>query len=258
MDDSGTRPSYEPAELPEAPAERSPKLGSLQRLAKAFYAPGEVFEDIRVRPTWVAVLVAMMILTVGAQAIVLPHMDQEATIRERLGERSQELSDEQVENIVEQSARFTRFLPVITAVIVPVMWAILAAIFFLMLKMVGSETDYVRTLSAALHAYWPPAVVASVLLVVLIQRAGKVTEQEIPNLVKSHLGAFLPPDTPGWLSAAASTLSVFNVWTVILLVIGFKIVGRLSTAKAATAVLVPWLVWLVAKAGLGALQGLFA
>ncbi|HSL16473.1 MAG TPA: Yip1 family protein [Methylomirabilota bacterium] len=258
MDDSGTRPSYEPAELPEAPPAATPQLSSLHRLVKAFYSPGEVFEDIRVKPTWVAVLLAMMVLTVGAQAIVLPHMDQEATIRDRLGERSDELTDEQIENIVEQSAKFTRFLPVITAVIVPVMWAILAAIFFLALKMVGSETDYVRTLSAALHAYWPPAVVATVLLVVLIQGAGKVTEQEIPNLVKSHLGAFLPPDAPGWLSAAASTLSVFNVWTVVLLVIGFRIVGRLSTAKAATAVLVPWAVWLVAKAGLGALQGMFS
>jgi hypothetical protein len=136
------------------------------------------------------------------------------------------------------------------------MWAALAGIFFLMLKIVGSDADYTRTLSATLHAYWPPSVVGTVLTVALIQRVDKITEQEIPNLVKSHLGAFMPADAPSWLTSMASTFSVFNIWTVALLVIGFKVIGRLSTARAAIAVLVPWGVWLVGKAGLGALQGM--
>ena len=76
--------------------------------------------------------------------------------------------------------------------------------------------------------------------------------------MKSHLGAFLPPDAPGWLAGMASTVNVFNIWTVVLLVTGFKVIGRLTMARAATAVLVPWGVWLVAKAGLGALQGMFS
>jgi hypothetical protein len=257
METSNDRPSYEPTDLPADPAAAKPKLSAFQRLVKAFYAPGEVFEDISVKPTWVVVLVAMMILAVAGQAIVLPHLDSEATLRARFGDRTDEFSDEQIEEMIEGSRKFTRILPIITAVVVPIMWAILAGIFFLMLKLVGSETDYLRTLSAALHAYWPPSVVATMLIVVLIQRVDKITEQEIPNLVKSHPGAFMPPDAPSWLTSMASTFSVFNIWTVALLVIGFKIVGRLSTAKAAVAVLVPWMVWVVGKAGLGALQGMF-
>jgi hypothetical protein len=258
MDNSNNRPSYEPQAPVDPPSEVTPRLGSLQRLLNAFSSPGKVFEDIRVKPTWVLALVGMMILTVGAQTIVLPHLDQETTIRQRMASRSDELSEEQIDQVVERAEKFTRFMPVITAVVVPIMWALLAAIFFLMLKLVGSEADYQRTLSTALHAYWPPAVVASVLMVALIQRAGKVTEDEIPNLMKSHIGAFLSPDAPSWLSSVATTLSVFNVWTVVLLVIGFKIVGRLSTARATTAVLVPWVVWLIGKAGLGLLQGMLS
>ncbi len=167
------------------------------------------------------------------------------------------MSDEQIEQIVARSETITRFIPIITAVVVPVMWATLAAIFLLMLKMVGSETDFVTTLSATLHGYWPASVVATVLMVALIQRVDKITEQEIPNLVKSHLGVLLPADAPAWLSSMAGTVSVFNIWTLALLVFGFKIVGRLPTARAAVAVLVPWAFWLVGKAGMGALQGLF-
>lgn len=258
MDEHSDRPSYEPDPVGETTPAATPKLSSLQRLIAAFHSPGEVFEDITVKPTWVAVLIAMMILTVAAQTVVLPKMDNEGTIRARLGERADQLSEEQIEDIVARGQKFARFVPVITAVVVPLMWAILAGIFFLMLKMVGSETDYVRTLSATLHAYWPPSAVATLLVVILIQRVDSITEQEIPNLVKSHLGVLLPADAPGWLNGVASTFSVFNLWTLILLIIGFKVVGRLTTGRAATAVLVPWAVWLVGKAGLGALQGMMS
>lgn len=258
MDEHTDHPSYEPTGSSfESPAPTC-KLNAFQRLVKAFHAPGEVFEDIRIKPTWLVVLIAMMVMTIAAQMIVMPHMDTEATIRARFADRADELSDEQIERMVEGGQKFARFAPIITAVVVPIMWAILAGIFFLMLKMVGSETDYLRTLSAMLHSYWPPSAVATILVAALIQRVDKITEQEIPNLVKSHLGVLLPPDAPAWLSSMASTFSVFNVWTFVLLVIGFKIIGRLSTARAVTAVCVPWAVWLVGKAGMGMLQGMFS
>jgi hypothetical protein len=257
MDETTHRPSYEPAESTTLASGPRATIGSFQRLIKVFFSPGEVFEDIRTKPSWLVVLIAMTILTVGAQAIILPHMDNEATLRARLGDRAQEMSDQQIEQMLAGSEKITRFIPIITAVVVPVMWAILAAIFLLMLKMVGSETDFVTTLSATLHGYWPASVVATVLMVALIQRVDKITEQEIPNLVKSHLGVLLPADAPAWLSSMAGTFSIFNIWTLALLVIGFKIVGRLPTARAAVAVLVPWAVWLVGKAGMGVLQGLF-
>ncbi len=257
MDEHDNRPNYEPEHMSDADPADTPRMSSLERLIGAFHSPGRVFEDIQTRPTWVAILIAMVILTVGAQAIILPKMDNEGTIRARLGDRADQLSEAQIEDIVARGQQFARFVPVITAVVVPVMWAVLAAIFFLMLKLVGSETDYVRTLSTTLHAYWPPSAVATLLTVILIQRFDSITEQELPNLVKSHLGVLLPAEAPGWLSGAASTVSVFNIWILILLVIGFRIIGRLTTGRAATAVLVPWGVWLVAKAGLGAIQGMF-
>jgi hypothetical protein len=77
-----------------------------------------------------------------------------------------------------------------------------------------------------------------------------VPQEELANLVKASLGAFMSPDTPAWLSAAAGTISIFNIWTVVLLIIGFSAVGKISRGKAAVVTLVPWVVWIVAKAGL--------
>ena len=254
MHDTIDRPSYEPAPADEhgSPGP-SPHLTAAQRLWTVFTSPTRVFSDIAIKPSWVLCLVLMVLLAVAVQFVVLPHLDSEATLRERLGERADGVSDEQIEKMVEQGEKFTRFAPIIGLVVSPIAFAIMAAIFFILLKIVGSDIDYLRAFSTTLHAYWPPSLVASVLTAALIQRVDKIPQQEFTNIVKSHPGAFLPADAPAWLSAAASTVSVFNIWIVVLLIIGFRVVGKISTGKAVVAALVPWLVWLVAKAGLAAI-----
>lgn len=255
MDDSSERPSYEP-ELTQPPTP-SPvaKHGALQRLWMMFTSPGEVFSDIAIKPTWVLLMVILVVLGVATQVIIAPHIDTEASIRARLADRADELNDAQIERMVEQGEKFSKFGPIIGLIIAPIAWALMAAVFLVMLKIVGSDIDYSRSLSATLHAYWPPTLIALVLMSVLVQRVGKVPQEELANVVKANLGAFMSPDAPAWLSSAASTISIFNIWAVILLIIGFATVGRVSRGKAAVAALVPWMFWIAIRAALGALFG---
>jgi len=254
MDDNIERPSYEP-ELtePPTPAPRA-KYGTMQRLWMMFTSPGAVFADIGIRPTWVMAMVILVILGVGAQLLIMPHVDTEATIRARLEQRGSDLSDAQIDRMVEQGEKFGKFGPIITLVVAPIMWAIMAAVFFLMLKIVGSDADYPRALSTTLYGYWPPTLVALVLTSVLVQRLGKVSQEQLANLVKANLGAFMPADAPAWLSAAGSTISIFNIWAVVLLIIGFSAVGKISRSKAAVVTLVPWITWIVVKAAIAAVM----
>jgi hypothetical protein len=252
MEDVTDRPDHEP-ELAEPPTPSvQQKYSAVQRLWMMFTSPGEVFADIGVKPTWVIAMVILVLLGVATQAIIMPHIDTEATIRARLEQRGRELTDAQIENAVQQAEKFSKFGPIIGLVIAPIAWVIMAAVFFVMLKLAGSESDYQRTLSTTLHGYWPPTVVALVLTAILVQRIDKVPQNEIANVVKANLGAFLSPDSPAWLTGAASTISIFNIWTVILLIIGFATVGKLSKGKAVAVALIPWIVWIVARAGLAA------
>ena len=253
MDGNPERPSYEP-ELTEPPtAPPGARLSALQRLWMMFTSPGEVFTDIAVKPTWVLLMVILVVLGVAAQVVIAPHIDTEASIRARLADRADELTDEQIEGMVEQGEKFAKFGPIVGLIVAPIAWALMAAVFLVMLKIVGSDIDYQRSLSATLHAYWPPTQVALVLMGILVQRVGKVPQDELANVVKANLGAFMSPDTPAWLTSAASSISIFNIWTVILLIIGFGAVGRISRGKAVVAALVPWVLWIGSKAVLGAL-----
>lgn len=243
------------APSPLAAATPARRMSSWQRLWAAFFEPRQAFGDIAVRPSWVLVLVLLVAVGVAAQLVVMPHVDTEATLRARLGERAQSLDDQQLARMTEQAEKFAFVAPVLGVIVGPIVWAVVAAVFFLMLKMNGSDADYLRAFSTTLHAYWPPFLVSTVLTAVLVQRVGQLPAQQLSDVVKSHLGVLLSSDAPAWLASAARTISVFNVWTVILLVVGFAVVGKISRGRAAVVVLVPWLLWLVAKAGLGAVFG---
>ena len=252
MTDSTPHPGHEPTPFDYGSSGPTQRFSALQRLWTSFASPAQTFSDIAVKPTWVVILVVLVLLGLAVQFALIPHVDTEATLRARLGDRAEDVSDERIEQMVEQGEKFARFGPLIGLVVSPIAWAAMAAIFFVLLKIVGSDTDFLRAFSTVLHAYWPPALVASVLTIVLVQRVGKIPQQELTDIVKSHPGALLSPDAPAWLSAAASTFSVFNIWTVILLVVGFRVVGRISTAKALVVALVPWLAWLAAKSAMAA------
>jgi hypothetical protein len=254
MEENSERPAYEP-ELtePPAPTPTSARYSALQRLWMVFTSPGEVFADIGLKPTWVLILILFIVVGVAAQLVVVPHIDTEATLLESLGDRADNLSEAQIENMVGQAEKINRLAPLFTIVLGPIIWAIMAAVFFVMLKITGSEADYVRTLATILHAYWPASVIQSVLVAVLIQRVGQLPQSQIANVVKANVGAFLSPESPPWLLAIAGSISIFNIWAVVLLVIGFSIVGKISRGKAVTAALVPWILYLVAKGAFAAL-----
>ena len=248
------RPDVRPqTETTQATPPQQHRMSAPQRLWAAFVSPGEVFADISIKPTWVLCLVAMVLLGIAVQFVVVPHIDTEATLRARLGDRVDTLSETQIEDLVEQGEKFARFGPIIGVIVSPLAWAGIAAVFFVLLKMVGSGVDYQRTFSAMLHAYWPPSLVQGALLAVLIQRFDRIPQNQLPNVVKSHLGSTLPADAPAWLSGPANSISVFNIWIVVLLVIGFASVGGVSKGRAAVAALVPWVVWLVGAAVIAAL-----
>lgn len=256
--DSTDRPSYEPEPAPPEPpeAEAPPaKLSPFQRLIAAFYAPGEVFADIARKPSWVAALVLLVLVSFAAQMLVIPHVDMEATMLDRMERSGQPLSEAEMDAMLERVDTFKYIGPVVGIVFLPIVMLIITAVLLVTVRLVGGETGFEPAFSAILHGFWPASLVKSALLVLLTLRVDKLPAPEIQGLLKSNLGAFLAEDAPAWLGAVASSLDIFTIWIVILLVVGLSIIGRVSRGKAAVAVIVPWIVVVVVKALFAVLFG---
>jgi hypothetical protein len=251
------RPSYEPDLLTDEPVvpTAQPKLSAWSRLVKAVYEPSAVFEDIAIKPSWALVLVMFILLSVFTQVIAIQHLDMEATIMSRLEKRNVEFSEEQMNRAMQQGQKFAYIGPAVSIVIIPLGMAVLAGIFLVAIRLVGGETDFPRTFSAMLHAYWPASLVSTVIAIPLLMRLGKLPQSALQNIVKSNLGAFMAPDAPRWLRALGGSIDVFNIWIIVLMILAASTIGRISRGKAAVAVLLPWLIFLLLKVGGAALLG---
>jgi hypothetical protein len=260
MDQPSDRPSYEPAgDLAEPTAAGSAKLSGAQRLVKVFTSPTEVFEDIRTKPTWVLALLATMVVVTATSLVVYSNIDFEASTREAIERFGFDVPDEVLDRQIDSAERRWFLKPVLNGVVVlPLMFLAAAGLFFLMMKMVGSEVGFLPTYSTMLHAYWPGKLVYSVLLAILAVAQGPVTEMGLVTLLKSSVAAFLPADAPLAAITFASFIDIFRIWGIVLLVVGLAIVGRVSRGKAAFATLVPWFLAALVSTGLAWLPSLFA
>ncbi len=258
MEETTARPSYEPADSSTFPVEPIAKLSSLERLVKIFHSPGEVFDDIKARPSWFLALAATIILVTISSLAIWSQMDFDASTREAISAIGFEVPEETIEKQVEASEKTWFIQPIFRgAVLTPIILVIAAALFFLTMKMVGSDISFLATYSTTLYAYFPGKAVYSVLLAVLAVTQGPVTEMGLITLLKSSVAGFLPQGSNLATVTLGSFVDVFRIWGIILLIIGLSTVGKVSRGRAAFAVLIPWILAVVVSTGLALLPSLF-
>ncbi len=253
MTDDTPHPPWEPDAASPDPVQPDTTPGQLQRLLLAFTSPGELFAATDRAPKWVLALIALVVLGVVAQLVAAPHIDWEATVREQMSSRAQQLDDEALDRAVSGYERFGSIAPYIAVVTTPLAMLLVAGLFLAGLKVAGSACDFKRVLAVTVHSYWPAYAVSTVLFVALVSRIDKVSGSALQSLVKSHVGAFLSQDAPRWQFALGSSLDLFNLWIIVLQIIAVATVGKVKRATAAAIVLGPWVVYVVGKTGLTAL-----
>jgi hypothetical protein len=89
-----------------------------------------------------------------------------------------------------------------------------------------------------------PQVLSSIVgTIILIARGGLIDPQEIATIVKTNPGFLANPKTQPMLFALLSSLDIFTIWTLVLLIIGFALLSRSSKGKAAAIVIGWWVVF---------------
>ncbi len=227
------------------------------RLLRVFTEPAAVFQELAAAPAWVLPFVLLAVLSLAVQLVISPRLDLEGTIRQSLAERSQagqQLSDEQIDRMVEMGGKTAGVMKWLSPVTVAVVFVIVAGAYFLGLKAVGSRVDFRSVLATVLHAAVPAVVLSSAVTMLVAMQRATFTAQELEGMVKSSVGAFLPDGTPKPLVAFAGVIDLFNVWQWVLLAIGLPIVAKVSRGKVIGILAVVWSVWALGKAGMAALQ----
>ncbi|MFH1177324.1 MAG: YIP1 family protein [Acidobacteriota bacterium] len=229
---------------------------AISRIFRVFVQPAEVFHELAATPSWLAPLVALLLVSIAGQLVIAPRIDFDATIRQSLAERSgsRQLSDEQVEQAVNMGRKMAKVTSFATPLMVPLMYLALAGIYFLGLKLLTSGCEFKSVFATLLHAVLPATVVSTLLLAVVSARHGSFAAQDLEGMLKSSVAAYLSPEAPKTVAAFASVLDIFNLWQWVLLAMGLQIVGKVSRDKAIALIAVLWLGWAAGKVGLAALR----
>lgn len=230
------------------------------RLAGVLVAPGETFRSIAERPTWVAPMIIMVLLGLGLQWTIRQRTDVERAVREQTEAFGIELTQEQIDAQVEASKNpTTQALGMAAVALVSVVLFFVAALLLWMgFRMFGSEIGYIAALATLLYGLVPLSLVAPLLNIPLILGRETLSTEEMTagGVLMSHLGFLAGEDTGMAARGLLQSLDFFSVWSIVLLVIGYRATARVSTATAAGIVLVVWLFGVALKVGMMALPSL--
>lgn len=235
------------------------KDSSWGRLIGALVAPGETFRSIAERPTWVVPFIVLLALGFGMRWLMDQRIDPEQAVREQTEAFGLELTQEQIDEQVEMSRNpRTRALGVGAAVVgVTLLYLFAALLIWVGFRMFGSELGYRTALSTFLYGLMPLGL-AAVLNVPLILTRETITAEETlaGGVLASHLGFLAGEETPIALLSLLHSVDFFSIWSIILLVIGYRTAARVSTGTATAVVLSVWLLGVALKVGLMALPAM--
>jgi hypothetical protein len=264
-----TTPMYG-APQPGRPAcvEEPARLGPFARLTGTLLSPGETFEDVNRKPTWIVPMI-IAIATVLASSFffsgVNPDWDSifRNQIKKRMESSNQSLTEEQMDAQVKISKSFAKFFPIIGAVVTPVIYVILAGIFALGLMFIQAKATFKKILSVVAWSWAAVGIVGMVVTMASLmvrdeESLRSIDPTQAAGIVPSNLAAFLSSDTSAVIKSVAGSLDVFTIWILILMSIGFAAIAgsrKITTGKTATVVFGFWAVYVLLKVGWAAAFG---
>lgn len=225
------------------------KLNPFAAMIGALFSPAETFAAVAKRPVWLVPMIVYVLLSIAGTVLVMPKIDFESTVREQMEKSGQQIDDKQLEMIISIQK------PIVYAsavVMIPLAILIIGAVHMGGFRAFGGEGTFGQYISVATLA-WMPLLVQSLVGQVVAMTRKSISIEQLQTLVVSNLGFLTSPvDNPARF-ALLSSIDLFSVWVLVLLIIGFGIVSKLPRAQAIGIVVAFWLIYVIGKTGMTAI-----
>ena len=240
---------------PTHPAPAPATKNAFQRIAGVFFAPVETFADIARKPDILIPLLVILVIGYVTTFMVMPHLDWDAMLSQQ-----SEMVKKQNPNVSDadlaQMGRFTKAMAKVMGYIGPLLviigYLIIALVVWGACRMMGGQGDFKQAFSATLYAHFPRVILGIVASIVIMAR-GMVDPSTMATVVKSSPAFLVDMKEQPVLFSLLSSLELFQIWTIILMIIGFAALTKLSKAKTAAIIISLWIITLVVKVGFAAL-----
>jgi len=245
-------------ELTEATPIQAP-LTETQRCVDVFVAPSKTFIDLRRKATFWGPLIVMIIVGIGFSFTVQKQIGWEQvfqnTINQAPAKAEKIESNPNAASIKAISSKITAgvsygyfaIVLLVTLITSLLIWASINFGF-------GGTAKYSQIYAVSFYS----GLVMNIkfLLGIIAIFAGLAPDSFIiNNPVGSNIGYYMSSDLPLWLRSFCAHIDIFEIWALVLSVIGVSIVARVSKGKAAVVVVGWWIIFILIAAGAAAAQG---
>jgi Yip1 domain len=230
--------------------ETTPALSEPRRLLNTFIAPSKTFTDLNRKPSWwipwliAAVLSLIFVYTLQQRVGFDQIAEKAANASPRSAQQLERLEPAQREQQLRTMAAGFRVFFYAFPLVVLVYGLVIAGVLLLTFKFgMGAEIPFKKALAVVFYAFVPQSILSNIIVIASVMAPGFVAESfNLENPAATNLAAFLDASTtPRPLYGLAAGVDVFNIWTVILLGIGFSCVSKVKRSTAILTV-AGWLV----------------
>lgn len=231
-----------------------PPLSEPQRVIDTFTAPSKTFTDILRNSSFWGPLVIMILVSIffslGVQQKVGWQRAFENTMRQ--SQKNEDKLAQMPDATKATVAKFTAITSYCYTVPVLIITAIISLLYWVTVNFgFGGTAKYGQIFAASMYANLVMNI--KYLLATIALFAGLAPDSFLQqNPVGTNIGYYLPPDGPKALLALCTHIDIFEIWALILSVIGVSIVAKVSKGKAAAAVVGWWLILILVGVGFAA------
>ena len=220
----------------QAPESGAPSGGFWKSLIDIYADPFKVFARIDAGLAWWKPFILISVVTMGITYLMLP-------FRRRIMEIGlQGTSEEQMQRTLEG---FDKFGALISLIAVPILliiaYLIVAGVAHLIINIMSSRSSFKKTLSLAIFCGFI-TLLEQVIGSIVIKTRGVESVESVADLKMSFSLAPLFPSVKGPLAALMESLSIFQIWYYVILILGIAAVFKISRKQAIIPAIPMWLI----------------
>lgn len=242
-----------------------PGVSAVGAVAGIFTRPTATFSALGRRPTWWLPFVVGLLLSAVFSVVMTDKMDYDAAMRQaferRAAKSGQTMPADQmqqgIDRAVEMQRKLAPFSPTIGAAVFAFFFFVIALVLSFAASAFGAEAKIPVYLSLYAYAQIPMLLRSALGLGRLFAAADtSLVFDDLARLSAAGPAAFLSPrTTPPVVYSLASSLDVFILATVVLLVLAFRTLPGLSRRAATALPIALWGILVLISAGWRAIFG---
>lgn len=220
--------------------DETPRMSTPESLVKIFYAPGEVFQNLRRHPRWLAAVLIMAALSaifynaflfrLTPERVTGYAIDKTLEMPMMNDEARKKIESGRAEAIEANKSPVSLAGQAISGFVGQVfLYAFLGAIFFLFALAMGGKLNYWQAFAAAIYAYFPVAVIRFVLNTVILLTKDPTDIHPIlgqGSLIQDNLNFLVTPSQSPVLYTLLSAFSLLAFYWIWMNATGLKNAGE--------------------------------